>query len=73
MSMCSSVRSFLLRIRCELSEWFSLGKGFEEKLTKATRRAKIVLLALVWFFLKEKVTTPHGSVSPNSQYFIELH
>ena len=54
MSMCSSVRSFLLRIRCELSEWFSLGKGFEEKLTKATRRAKIVLLALVWFFFEKK-------------------
>ena len=22
---------------------------------------------------KERVTTPHGSVSPNLQYFIELH
>lgn len=50
MSMCSSVRSFLLRIRCELSERFSLGKGFEEKLTEATRRPKIVLRALLCFF-----------------------
>ena len=28
---------------------------------------------IVFFFLREKVTPPHGSVSSNSQYFIELH
>ena len=54
MSMYGTVRSFLLRIRCELRERFSLGKGFEEKLTEATRRPKIVLLALVWFFFEKK-------------------
>ena len=63
--MYGTVRSFLLRIRCELSERFSLGKGWREA-NRGDKETQDCLTGTgMVFFWKEKVTTPHGSVSSN--------